>query len=313
MHIELHRRRSGAAPSPRRTRDVRSGRPGDARQTDGRRTPRRVRHRVRGRAGEPDGPGVFALDRRPESRDLAEVEGERMRTRRIVKTAIVGAAVVVGLVAWATSAARAEEGATAAALKIAHQREYTTQQLYLADAARADEEGYPQVAVLFRALASAESVHVRNHAIALEALGVTPAPKAEPLVVRTTAENLQAGIDAEVYERRVAYARFMAHAREEHLYEPLASFRYARDAEITHAIRLAVAYAHLEWTTPRIATAAATGPQIPGVTYHVCPGCGCVLTEITSPRCECGATTSGFSTFVAPAESSAPDPLEVGR
>ena len=38
----------------------------------------------------------------------------------------------------------------------------------MAFAKKADEEGYPQVALLFRAVATAEGVHAREHFILLE-------------------------------------------------------------------------------------------------------------------------------------------------
>jgi len=40
-------------------------------------------------------------------------------------------------------------------------------------AEKADKEGLPQVARLFRAVAAAETVHARNHLNALDAIGTT--------------------------------------------------------------------------------------------------------------------------------------------
>ena len=45
---------------------------------------------------------------------------------------------------------------------------------YLAFAKKADEEGYGEVASLFRAAAKAEEIHARNHAEVIEKLGSTP-------------------------------------------------------------------------------------------------------------------------------------------
>jgi rubrerythrin len=58
---------------------------------------------------------------------------------------------------------------------------------YLAFAKKADQEGYPQVAKLFRAAAAAETVHAHAHLRALKA-------------VKTTAENLKEAIDGETHE-----------------------------------------------------------------------------------------------------------------
>ena len=44
---------------------------------------------------------------------------------------------------------------------------------YLAYADKADKEGHPQVARMFRAAAAAETVHAHNHLKALGAIGTT--------------------------------------------------------------------------------------------------------------------------------------------
>ncbi len=46
-------------------------------------------------------------------------------------------------------------------------------QRYLAFAKKADQEGYPQIARLFRAAAAAESVHAGNHLRAAEGVKST--------------------------------------------------------------------------------------------------------------------------------------------
>ncbi|KUK00360.1 MAG: Rubrerythrin, partial [Methanobacteriaceae archaeon 41_258] len=53
-------------------------------------------------------------------------------------------------------------------LKEAFAGESQANRKYLAFSKKADEEGYPQIAKLFRAAAAAEAVHARNH---LEAMG----------------------------------------------------------------------------------------------------------------------------------------------
>src|SRR5512142_1850647 len=58
---------------------------------------------------------------------------------------------------------------------------------YLAFAQKADREGFPQVAKLFRAAAEAETVHALGH---LQAIGA----------VRSTAENLEEAIAGETDE-----------------------------------------------------------------------------------------------------------------
>jgi rubrerythrin len=44
---------------------------------------------------------------------------------------------------------------------------------YMLYAERAEKDGYPQVAKLFRAVAEAEMVHIRNHLNVIDAIGST--------------------------------------------------------------------------------------------------------------------------------------------
>lgn len=107
---------------------------------------------------------------------------------------------------------------------------------YDAFAAKAEEEGYKQVAKLFRATADAERIHAGDEfdlAFAMdisskEATPDTPAPG-------TTAENLQTAIDGETYEYTEMYPEFLAAAQEEKLDAAAAIFSRAMKAEECHA------------------------------------------------------------------------------
>jgi len=223
--------------------------------------------------------------------------------------------IVVALAAIATigaaSRARAEDGQAVAAARLALQRECVARETYRVDATRADEEGYASVAVLFRALAAAEDVHVRNHARALEALGVTPTTEPVRVEAGTTAANLAAAIDAEVFERRIAYAGFMAYARQECLYDVLASFRWARDAEATHAIRLALALAQLDAGRFGPAHAIVAGVTPVEARYYVCSGCGRVGIEPPARHCTCGTPSARCAVFTGPELPPVPQLLSV--
>ena len=65
---------------------------------------------------------------------------------------------------------------------------------YLAFAEKADQEGYGEVASLFRAAAKAEEVHAANHAAVIKKMGGTAQAKIETPVVKSTKENLEAAI-----------------------------------------------------------------------------------------------------------------------
>ena len=61
-------------------------------------------------------------------------------------------------------------------LKIAYMGETTANAKYAAYALKAREEGYKDVAALFRAASEAERIHARKHRAVLMELGAHPAP-----------------------------------------------------------------------------------------------------------------------------------------
>ena len=62
---------------------------------------------------------------------------------------------------------------------------------YLAFAEKADQEGYFQIASLFRAAAKAEGIHANNHEVEIKRLGGTAQAKIEKPDVKSTKENLR--------------------------------------------------------------------------------------------------------------------------
>jgi len=82
-------------------------------------------------------------------------------------------------------------------------------------AERADEEGYREVASLFRAAALSERVHRRNHEEVLRSLGVPPPTvRLEQVAVGTTQENLRGPIQGERKETEQIYPRFARQAEQ---------------------------------------------------------------------------------------------------
>ena len=94
----------------------------------------------------------------------------------------------------------------------------------LAFARKADEEGYPQVAKLFRAVAAAEGVHTERH---LRLLGEA--------VVKGTEENLESSFERETSINEVTYPQFIQEAEEEGEQTAALTFSQARDVEEGHA------------------------------------------------------------------------------
>jgi rubrerythrin len=107
-------------------------------------------------------------------------------------------------------------------LKEAFAGESQANRKYLAFAEKADREGYPQVARLFRAAAEAETIHALNHLRALKAIG-------------STAENLKEAIAGESAEFQQMYPRMIADSQAEGHKEAERTFTFANEVEKVHA------------------------------------------------------------------------------
>ena len=86
---------------------------------------------------------------------------------------------------------------------------------------RAGQEGYPNVARLFEAVAFAESAHARNHLNVMGGIG-------------STAENLKAAFGGEGFEISEMYPAYSAVAKMQGNAEAVTSIRYALAAEKDH-------------------------------------------------------------------------------
>lgn len=144
---------------------------------------------------------------------------------------------------------------------------------YLAFAAKADQEGYGEVASLFRAAARAEEIHARNHAAEIKKLGGTPQAKIETPVVKATKENLEAAIQGETYERDTMYPEFRKQAREVYNMDAVRTFNFASNAEAEHAILFTAAYQNVETMRGKSST------------YYVCTVCGYTMKDAPSRAC----------------------------
>lgn len=154
---------------------------------------------------------------------------------------------------------------------------------YLAFAKQADEDGFGEVASLFRAAAKAEEIHARNHADVIRRMGATPNLKLEPTEVKTTQENLKAAIAGERYERDIMYPEFVEAAKRENATAAIRTFTYALKVEAVHAVLYQDALDNLRKRTGRKHT------------YYVCPDCGNTLEELNILKCMvCGHTKGGF-------------------
>jgi rubrerythrin len=156
-------------------------------------------------------------------------------------------------------------------LKAAFAGESQANRRYLAFAQRAEEEGRPQVAKLFRAAAEAETVHALNH---MRIIGD----------VKTTPENLNTAVSGETFEYKHMYPEYLKEAKEEKNSQASWSFNVANQVEQVHANLFA-----------RAANALKTGKELPKAEYYVCSVCGNTIENEPPEKCPiCGNPKSKF-------------------
>jgi len=92
---------------------------------------------------------------------------------------------------------------------------------YLAFAQKAEEDGFPNIARLFRAAAESETIHAINHLKAMDG-------------VKSTLENAEEAWQGEKEEFSGMYPMFMDQAKRDSNNDALKSFFWANEAEVTH-------------------------------------------------------------------------------
>jgi rubrerythrin len=167
---------------------------------------------------------------------------------------------------------RSDTVATSDNLQAAFAGESQANRKYLAFAKKAEADGLPQVAKLFRAAATAETVHAHAH---LRVMGG----------IKETTDNLQAAIDGEGHEFREMYPDFLKEAESEGNKAAVATFRNAMAAEEIHHDLYSKA---LE--------AVKAGSDLPATSICVCEVCGCTVEDGAPDKCPiCGAPKEKFS------------------
>ena len=139
---------------------------------------------------------------------------------------------------------------------------------YLACAEKADQEGYPGVAKLFRAAAKAELYHALSH---LRALGV----------VQGTLDNIRTAIEGETHEFKEMYPAMIKDAVAEKELEARHSLEYAMSIEMMHAKFFKAALEHPQANADAV--------------YYVCPVCGNTVKDKAPQKCPyCGVDAKDF-------------------
>jgi rubrerythrin len=154
-------------------------------------------------------------------------------------------------------------------LKEAFAGESQANRKYLAFSTKADQEGYPQAARLFRAAGEAETVHAHNHLRALKG-------------IKTTKENLQEAVAGETHEFKKMYPEMIEAAKAEGQKEAERSFSYANSVEKVHAQLYQKLLDNL-------------GKSQDNFPYYICPICGNTVEKNPPASCPiCGTKGEMF-------------------
>ena len=151
--------------------------------------------------------------------------------------------------------------ATSENLQEAFAGESQANRKYLAFAKKAEQEGFPQVARLFRAAADAETVHAHGHLRAMKGVG-------------DTKTNVQAAIEGEGFEFQQMYPKFLKEAEDENAAGAAIMFRYALAVEEIHHDLYAKALEALK-----------KGGDLPVRKIYVCQVCGNTVYDEVPDAC----------------------------
>jgi len=132
---------------------------------------------------------------------------------------------------------------------------------YLAFAKKAEEEGHPEIARLFRIAAFGETIHAFNHLKVLK-------------MIKSTEENLEASFRGEENERLLIYPAVMSQAEADGDMEAYESFQLAMRVEEIHQKMFEEAYSMLK-----------AGKKIEAREFSICPTCGYPATPTAPEKC----------------------------
>ena len=174
-------------------------------------------------------------------------------------------------------------------LKAAFNGESTASSKYAAFAAKALEEGFDTIAVMFQAASKAEAIHAANHQKVLAKLGVkAEEPQIGTFSVLSTAENLADAIKGETYELETMYPGFIADAENEKSKDAVKSFSWANDTEKKHQ-------AFYKTALEVINSGSETGLPLK---WMVCPVCGNTY-DLASLQAKCDFCMTKKEEFIS--------------
>jgi rubrerythrin len=155
-------------------------------------------------------------------------------------------------------------------LKEAFAGESQANRKYLAFAKKAEQEGFSNVARLFRTTAEAETIHALGHLGAMDGIGAT-------------LDNLRAAMAGETYEYTEMYPPMLGQATADN-HRARRMFTYALKAEAVHAKLYQMALEAL-----------LQGKDLTELNFYLCPVCGNIEIGKAPDACPiCGAKGEKF-------------------
>jgi rubrerythrin len=160
---------------------------------------------------------------------------------------------------------------------------------YTAYAQKADAENYPNIAKLFVALATSESIHARNFKNLLSDLGVELAGTSKPEIkLSSTKQNLKHATEVELEEIDSKYPQFVEKVRPEKHEAAIRYITYAWESEKQHRDLIKKIQSGTGMLFGLLTKKIEENPA----DYFVCQNCGSTLTEFPKdicPVCEVSA------------------------
>ncbi len=161
-------------------------------------------------------------------------------------------------------------------------------QRYLVWGRKAEEDGFPNVGLLFKAIAYAEEVHAGNHFVALSNIsGDFLVASGAGFGLGSTADNLEGAIGGENYEIEQMYPSFYLVAKDQQEKDSIRSLHYALEAEKIHSKLYSEARESV-----------LSGNDYDLQYVSVCGICGHTVKDGTPDKCPiCGAPKKKFKEF----------------
>lgn len=176
---------------------------------------------------------------------------------------------------------------TAANLTEAYYTESDNSQIFSAYATYAQDEGLPQVATFFRAIAKSSSIHAANFQKVLQKMGTTVTPRKPVIIFKTNQLHIEESFRSVRLEAGIKYAEYIEQGKKDGETNAVKALRWAKETEQA-GLQL---FLNVEQALTNGSTA-----SLPSF-YWICPKCG-NLYDVPDPEDECSYCYTEKTKFV---------------